>query len=149
MLTLPRKTLLAGLVCMMLGAFVAWRGYDYSIGNLSHVGAGFFPAVLGLILVASGIGLAIQGLRIRKEAGPVINLRSYLTIPGAVIVFALTINRFGLLPAVALATAISSLADPDMSKRSILFLTIGLMVLTYIVFVLILQIPLTPVMWRP
>ena len=65
------------------------------------------------------------------------------------IVFALTINRFGLLPAVALATAISSLADPDMSKRSILFLTIGLMVLTYIVFVLILQIPLTPVMWRP
>ena len=123
MLTLPRKNLLAGLFCVLLGAFVAWRGYGYSIGTLSNVGPGFFPFVLGSILVLCGLGVGAQALRV-PDVSVSMNLRPYLAIPGAIILFALTINRLGVIPAV------------------------GLVVLVYGIFVMILRIPLDPIAWR-
>ncbi|WP_137388515.1 tripartite tricarboxylate transporter TctB family protein [Rhodoligotrophos defluvii] len=148
MLTLTRKTLLAGFICVLLGAFVAWHGAGYSIGTLGEVGAGLFPAALGGLLLLIGLALLGQAfLAMGEDTGISLNLRPYIAIPGALAAFALTIDRFGMLPAVALTTVIASLADPNSSKIGTLLLALGLMALTYVLFVLVLQIPLAAVRW--
>jgi hypothetical protein len=147
MLTLPRKRLLAGVFCILLGAFVSWRGYDYSIGTLSNIGAGFFPFMLGVTLVLCGIGISLQALR-NLDSSITIAIRPYLMIPGAIVVFALTISRFGVLPAVFLTTLVASFASGKSRIWETLVLAGVLVALVYVIFILILRIPLDPVMWR-
>jgi hypothetical protein len=134
MLTLPRKQLLAGVFCILLGAFVSWRGYDYSIGTLSNIGAGFFPFMLGAILMLCGIGVSLQALR-NLDSSITIAIRPYLMIPGA-------------LPAVFLTTLVASFASGKSRIWETLVLAGVLVALVYVIFILILHIPLDPVMWR-
>lgn len=147
MLTLPGKNLLAAAFCILLGGYVAWGGWGYSIGTLSNIGPGFFPFALGSILVLCGLGVGAQALR-EVDAAVSMSLRPYLAIPGAIILFALTINRLGVIPAVVLTTAVASLADRSSTVRGTLLLVAGLVVLVYVVFVMILRIPLDPITWR-
>lgn len=149
MLTLPRPNLLAGLVCILLGGFVAWRGYGYSIGTLDNIGPGLFPAILGAVLLLCGVGLCIQAIREGDDRRVEIALRSYLAIPGAIVLFALTIDRFGVLPSVVVATVVASFASSENSWRSTAVVACLLMALVYTVFIAVLGIPLEPYMWRP
>ena len=147
MVQIPRKNLLAGFFCILVGICIVWRGFAYSIGTLSNIGPGFLPFLLGSILLICGVGISIQAAR-RTDAPFRINLRPYLAIPGAVIVFAGSMEFFGVLPAVALTTLAASLADPDSSLIGTAALALALMVLVYVVFILILRIPIQPFAWR-
>ncbi|WP_161142771.1 tripartite tricarboxylate transporter TctB family protein [Propylenella binzhouense] len=148
MLTLPRKNLLAGLFCILLGAFIAWRGRSYGIGTLEAPDPGFFPVALGTILFLCGVGLSIGALK-QPDVGVELNLRPYLLIPAALVLFAVTIDRFGLIPSVALVTIVATLSLRGHSLRAVLFLTCCMIALVYVVFVLMLSMPLKPFMWRP
>lgn len=147
MLILPRKQLLAGIFCFLLGSFVCWRGYGYSIGTLSNIGAGLFPFILGVILMLCGLGVSLQALR-GVDSSFTIAVRPYLIIPGAIMVFALAISHVGVLPAVLLTTLVSSFASGRSRILETLVLGGVLMALVYVVFILILRIPIEPFIWR-
>lgn len=148
MQTLPRKNLIAGLFCILLGAFITWNGSGYGIGTLERPDPGFLPVILGSILLLCGGGITIGALR-QSDTDIKINLRPYVAIPLALVLFALMIDRFGLVPSVAVTTLVSSLGQRNQSLLGVLALTGMLVVFTYAVFVLVLNMPLEPFMWRP
>jgi hypothetical protein len=61
-----KKDFYAGGLMILLGLGVALKGTSYRAGTLMHMGPGFLPTALGVILVLIGIAVAAAGL----TAGP-------------------------------------------------------------------------------
>ncbi len=54
-----KRDFYAGGLMMLLGLFIALKGTTYRLGTLMHMGPGFFPTSLGVILLLIGIAIAI------------------------------------------------------------------------------------------
>ena len=89
-------------------------GVGYGIGTLRQMGSGFFPVVLGVLLVLVGVAMLAttrararrtpaRGRRRRAEmahlAGPVVQWRGWLCILGGVLAFVVLGEHGGLVPA--------------------------------------------------
>lgn len=70
-------------------------------------------------------------------------LRPGLAIVGSVLVFALLIERAGLVPAVTLTALVASLGSPNVNIRSAVMLSLGLAVAMALLFVGFLGQPFT------
>ena len=51
----------AGLLCVAIGLLTLFEANRYSIGSLGDMGPGFYPAVLGLLLVVVGVLIVLAG----------------------------------------------------------------------------------------
>src|SRR5580700_10571510 len=57
-----KRDFYAGGLMILLGLGIALKGATYRAGTLMHMGPGFLPTALGVILVLLGIAIAIAGL---------------------------------------------------------------------------------------
>lgn len=103
---------LAGLLVTAVGVYVLVNGFGYGIGTARRMGAGYFPSVLGALLVLIGIGIVVFDAR---RADPVAigdsPVRSILAILAAIATFAVLIRPLGLALAAFAAAFISSFAS--------------------------------------
>jgi hypothetical protein len=103
---------IAGLVTGAIGIFIIVEATSYQTGSLRDMGPGFFPMVLGsiMVLLAAAMILTAQPTKFQGsfEGG---QLRGILFLAAAFIAFALTIERAGMLISVAIAVFLSSLAN--------------------------------------
>jgi len=60
----------------------------------------------------------------------------------------LLIGPFGLFSAILVSTILSSLAAPGIRSLSVLLLSIGLMVVAWVIFILILNLPMPLLPWE-
>jgi hypothetical protein len=60
---LHRKDLIGGGLMLALGIGAALQASQYEIGSLSHMGPGYVPLALGVILAATGALIMLAGLR--------------------------------------------------------------------------------------
>jgi hypothetical protein len=137
----------AGLLFLAVGLAAAWYGRAYNFGTATKMGPGYLPTVLAWGL--AGLG-AFLTLRAFLESGPEIERSLYrpqIFILAAIVVFAFFIERFGLAPAVVVATIISALASPEMRWKETVILSIGLAVLCAVLFVRLLGQPLAIWNW--
>lgn len=141
------RDMIGGAVLFAGGAFVV--GYavtQYQLGSLARMGPGLFPAALGILLCLFGIALAIQAL-LRPGTLPSVKLRPLIFVLASILVFGLTIRRFGIAPAVVLLTLVASLADPRLSWPKAMLLAAGLAMLAVLIFNVALDIPIAAVIW--
>lgn len=133
----------AGILFILSGCAALWIGRDYAFGTLTRMGPGYLPAVLSYALVAIGAMLTVRALAL---AGPAIE-RSRITpqlfVLAAIVVFALTIERLGLAPAVLLVAITAALASRDMRWVEAIALGLGLAALCVFLFVHLLGQPFT------
>lgn len=97
-----RKDLLAGLIFIVIGIAAFAMSQSYRIGTLLDMGPGYFPALIGAILVVLGGGSLLAGLR-NPAPDPIARLDIeplFLVLAGA-LSFAFLIERAGLLVAIA------------------------------------------------
>jgi Tripartite tricarboxylate transporter TctB family len=131
----------AGILFILSGCAALWIGRDYAVGTLTRMGPGYLPAVLSCALVAIGAILTVRALAL---AGPAIE-RSRITpqlfVLAAIVVFALTIERLGLAPAVLLVAITAALASRDMRWAEAIALGLGLAALCVFLFVHLLGQP--------
>lgn len=127
--------LVAGLLAIAIGVFAAITASSYPLGTVHSMGPGYVPLALGIILIVLGAGIvAIEG---RRGAAPKLEIpaaRPLLTIAASVLIFALTIERFGLLVAVFLAAFVATLSDRDTSLGKSSVISASLSVLALVVF---------------
>ncbi len=114
-----------GLILVMIGISAAWQAQSYEIGSLRRMGAGFMPAMLGVILALCGIVLLstamLQQARQRDMyARP--EWRGWGCICLSVIVFALICDYGGLAPAIFACVFIAGMGDRENSFRDVLLL---------------------------
>lgn len=139
---LHNKDIASGLMFTVIGAIGLIMMADIDFGSTARPGAGFFPVVLSILLTAIGIGLMLTGAFSETTGNLRISLRPLFLIICSVCVFALCIDRFGLVPSVFIATIIASFAQPKYGHRHRILIAAGLSLFCVILFVLALNLPI-------
>lgn len=141
------RDMIGGGLLVAFGLWVAWQaGAQLDIGSARRMGPGFFPLVIGCILAGLGLLVLIGGL-LRPGNLPQVDLRAMLAVLASMLIFALLLVPFGLLPAVAGLVTVASLADRAVRLVPVAALTAVLCTVAYLVFSLGLGMPLTMIRW--
>jgi len=144
------KDLWAGLMYIVTGALGMWIARDYPIGSALRMGPGYFPSVLGGIMVVMGIYVLALGLRKNHEKiEGNLSLRALIVLPISMIVFGILMEEAGFIPAMAALIPVSAAAGRDFKWVEVILLTIGLTILCAagFIFALGLPYPLIKGMW--
>jgi uncharacterized membrane protein len=143
-----QKDFWAGLLFAAFGLFFSGFGTRYTFGSGARMGPGYFPTVLGVILIVLGAVVALTALSAKTEATHVAKFdwRTILLVLGAVVLFGMLLNTGGLVIALAAVVMVSSYASHEFGWKASLVNTVVLVVLCLAVFVyaLSLQFPLWP-----
>ena len=140
------KDILAGAVIIALGLAFALGALDYEIGDPLRMGPGYMPLALGVIVIGLGIGIVIKGfLAGEAEAIGAVDWRAIVLLTAALLFFGLTVRGLGVALALLGATLLASLAWSRTPLIEMVLISVGLTVLSVILFIFVLQlrVPLT------
>jgi hypothetical protein len=115
-----RRDYYGGALMMLIGIGAVVQGLDYRVGTLTHMGAGFFPVSLGVILACIGVLIAGSAKRpqlrptahegmVHEAGGP--EWRGWICILASIAAFIVLGKWGGLLPATFAITFISAMGD--------------------------------------
>ena len=136
------KDLWAGLMYIGTGAIGMWIARDYPFGSALRMGPGYFPTVLGGIMIAMGIYVLVLGLR--KDHEKIVgnwSIRALIILPVATVVFGLLMEHAGFIPAMLALIPISALAGREFKWIEVVPLTIGLLIVCTAGFIYGLGLP--------
>jgi putative tricarboxylic transport membrane protein len=138
----------SGLVFMAFGAAGAWFSREYAFGDMTRMGPGFLPAVLSWMIAGIGAvvlvrSVAVNGPPIERSA-----VRPQALIVAAIVLFALLIERVGLIPTVFSVLLVASYASSEFRLRDSILLGAGMAIACYLVFIRLLGLPLSAFAWN-
>jgi Tripartite tricarboxylate transporter TctB family len=138
-----RRDVLAGLTFIGFGLAFAIGATAYDIGNPVRMGPGFFPLIMGTMLVAIGVLIAVRRSA-DADTTPISAppWRATALILGAIVVFGLTVRGLGLVPSVFVTSLLASLASRETKPPAALVLAVGLTVVSVAIFVVALSLRL-------
>ena len=155
------KDFCAGVSFLLIGGFFAALASRYKFGSTEAMGPGFFPLLLGFLLMGVGFAVSLQATQFGGESKADAEnalgsfaWRPLLHIIGANIVFGvllaglpkLGLPPFGLIAAINALTLLAYGADGNFKVKEGLILASLLAVGSYLIFTCLLkmQIPLWP-----
>jgi hypothetical protein len=138
-----RKELLAGTAFVAFGLAFAVTSAGYEVGTALRMGPGYFPLVLGGLLVLLGITIMVTGFVAGgdEDLGPV-PWRSAGLLVAAIVFFGVTVRGLGLVPALVVTTLLSALAGRQTGVVAAAVIAGGLTTLCVLIFVAALQLRL-------
>ena len=139
-----RKDLLAGAVFVGFGLAFAVTASTYEVGSAVRMGPGYFPLVLGGLLVLLGILIAAKGVVAGEsdEFTPV-PWKAAVLLVGALLFFGVTVRRRGLAPAIFVTVFLAAMAGRDARPVPAAMVAASLTALSVVIFVYILQLRLS------
>ena len=137
----------AGVLTLAVGGFVLVASSDYGRGTVLRMGPGFFPTMLGTVLLVLGALLLVSSFLGAADRISRPEIRAPVCIGIGIALFALTLPRFGLAPAIALLVPISACASPNSRPFPTIVLICALTGFTWLVFVELLSMPLPVLAW--
>ena len=146
--TLARADVLSGLLFITVAVFGLWVSHNYPVGTALRMGTGYMPRLLCWLLLGLGALVLAQGLR--QPAAPLRpsaqGLRAMLSVTLALVAFALSIERLGLVLAIVLLTGIGALATRSLRPLETAIAALVLIALSWGIFIegLGLVIPIWP-----
>ena len=144
------KNFWAGVFFVLIGAIAVVAAQENDLGSLSHMVPAYFPTILGTGLVVLGLVIAIKALFIKPAEGSSriepVHWSVLLFVLGGVACFAFALLSLGLMIALALMIAVSSLASPMARRKEVGVLIVVLCAVCWGVFVygLGFQVPVWP-----
>ena len=163
-----KRDFYAGGLMILLGLGIALKGATYRAGTLMHMGPGFLPTALGVILVLVGIAIAATGLAPSEEdqrilpehpqwwgwfcilAGPVLFIffgSETVSLVGFT-VFGYNIVPFGMIPGTFACVFVSALGDRTATLRATFILATVVTAFGVGLFSYFLQVPMPVFGWR-
>jgi len=147
---LARKNVLAGLMFIAIAALGLWLSRHYPVGTALRMGTGYVPRLLCWILLGLGGAILVQGLLEKdspSEPGAWARLVPIVVVTTSLVAFALAIEQFGLVLSILLLVGIGALAARGIKVWEVLAAALGLIVLSWAIFILGLglTIPVWPV----
>jgi hypothetical protein len=106
-----RQDFLAGLLFVFFGAFALYLARNYPVGSAMRMGPGYFPTILGGMLVVLGTAVLVRGLIAPGEKLGRSALMPLVLVLASVALFAVTVERLGIVVSVVLVVFVSSLAS--------------------------------------
>jgi hypothetical protein len=142
------KDFYTGILFVLFGGGFAWGATLYSMGTAAKMGPGYFPRMLGGLLILIGVVLLIRSFTIDSDDSHItrIFIKPGLLLFGSIAAFALLLRPAGLVISIVAIILISSLASRDLRFKEALISAMVLCIASVAVFVytLRLQIPVWP-----
>ena len=113
------------------------------MGSAMVMGPGYFPTVVGGVLVFLGLVIIFRSLWLRSEAINPWGVRPLILVLGSVVLFALVIQPLGLVLATLLLIVISSLGSMEFRIIEVSILSLVLAAFAAGVFVYGLGLPIS------
>ena len=150
MLIRSPKDFWAGLLFAALGVGAIAVGSRYSLGTAARMGPGYFPRILGILLIVLGLIITFRGVQATGDAVPKWHWRPTLTILGAVVLFGLIVAKIGVAISTVVLIVAASAASHEFRPKEAVVAGVLLSALAVGVFVigLSLQLPIWPVLGR-
>jgi hypothetical protein len=120
---LKNRDFWSGLMFVGFGAAAMIIARDYRFGSAMRMGPGFFPTVLGGILVAFGLCIIAAGLRTGEKLRAHLSLRALVLLPLSLVLFGLLMQWAGFVPAIVALIFLSAAAGREFRFPEVLMLT--------------------------
>ena len=140
------KDFCAGLLFIAVGAAAIVIASAYPLGTAARMGPGYFPRMLGILLIGLGALLAFRGARLAGAPLGVWKWRPLVTVLGSVVLFGAMVTHAGLVLSTVVLIVLASSASREFRPREALVSGVLLAALAVGVFVigLNLQLPIWP-----
>ena len=135
------KDFLAGLMFIGIGGTAMIIARDYPFGSALRMGPGYFPTVLGGILLVFGLWVLIQGLLKQEPVRRTWSVRALIILPLTALVFGYMMEHAGFIPALLVLSVMAATASPQFRFLEQSMLAIGLTVLSVALFIYGLGLP--------
>jgi hypothetical protein len=135
------KDFQAGLLFLAIGAGAIAVARNYPFGTSMRMGSGYFPTVLGAILVLFGVFLMARGARSHERAPVAWGWKPLACIAASMVLFGIILPRFGLVPALVALFFTAAFGGREFRFREVLALTAVMTVFAVGVFVYLLKLP--------
>lgn len=139
---LKRRKYGSGLLLLLMGLGAVYQSFEYTIGSAARMGPGYYPLMLGILLVVFGIMILVlpdsaedmalmdsmleQGETEETTAKSLAeHIRPWIAIVASMLIFIWVGKYGGLVPATFALIFIAALGDRANSLKSALFLGIG------------------------
>ncbi len=140
------KDFFAGLLFVAFGVAAIAIGSNYTLGTAARMGPGYFPRILGILLIALGGALVVRALRLNGPPLPGWKWRPTVIVLTSVALFGMIVNYAGVVLSTILLIVAASAASHEFRWRESLVAGVVLAALAVGVFVigLKLQLPIWP-----
>lgn len=135
------KDFLAGLLFILIGCLAIAVARNYPFGTTMRMGSGYFPTVLGAILILLGGWVAARGLRSGVQLEGQWGWRPLGLVALSIVLFGLIMPRFGLIPALVALVFVSALAGREFRFKEVLVLTVIVSAIAAILLLYVLKMP--------
>jgi uncharacterized membrane protein len=140
-LALSNKDVWAGLMLIAIGAAAVLIARNYPFGTALRMGPGYFPVVLGGVLIVFGLAILAGGLRDGERIEGSWSLRALIILPLSLILFGVLMQYGGFVPAMLVLIFGSATASSEFKLIEVLLFALGLTALSVVVFVWGLGLP--------
>jgi hypothetical protein len=140
------KDFWAGVLFIAFGTAAVTLGAGYPLGTAARMGPGYFPRVLGMLLIGMGLILALRALKLKGTPLAMRNVKPLVIVLASVLAFGLAATSLGVVIATILLIVISSTADHEYRWKEALISSLVLSGLTVAAFIwgLGVQLPVWP-----
>jgi len=139
----------AGLLYIVTGAAGMWIARDYPFGSALRMGPGYFPSVLGGMMIAFGIAVMAMGVKNNEKMKGGWSFRALIVLPLSTVAFGVLMEEAGFIAAMLVLIPFSAAAGREFKWVEVILITVGLTVLCTAMFIygLGLPYPLIKGMW--
>ena len=144
------KDFWAGLLFIGLGVLAITVGSRYNLGTAARMGPGYFPRILGILLIVLGGIVTFRGIRWDGEPIPKWRWRPTLVVLLAVVIYGILIGWLGMAVSTVLLIVAASAASHEFRWKESIVAGLLLSALAVGVFVvgLSVQLPIWPAFLR-
>ena len=140
-LILRNKDFWSGAMLIAIGGAAMLIARNYPFGTSLRMGPGYFPTLLGGLLVVGGVYLVGKGFRSSDMIERGWSLRALVVLPVALVLFGYLMDHAGFIPALVLLIFASAAAGTEFNFMEVSLLVLVLAVLSVVVFIWGLGLP--------
>ena len=135
------KDFWSGLMLIAIGIATVAIARDYPFGTTLRMGPGYFPSLLGAILILFGLYIGAKGLRSGEPIDGAWSPRALIVLTVSLVLFGFLMERAGFIPALVVLVFGSSAATREFKLVEAVICTAVLTVLSVAIFVWGLGLP--------
>ena len=132
---------IAGLLFIVLGALATVLARDYPFGTTMRMGPGYFPTMLGGILLVFGATILLRGIRSGERVKGEWGVRPLAWITLSIVLFGFLLDRVGMVPATVVTLFAAAAAGREFRLKEVLLLAIVMTAFSVAVFSYGLKLP--------
>jgi len=141
------KDYYGGALMVLIGGSAAYAAQGYNIGSLAHMGPGYFPFAVGVLLALTGVLIALNDAALVGHKHEIPDFRGAACIILGTIAFYFCGEYLGLLPATFAIVFICALGDRSNSVMACFVLAMSMMIVAVLIFWWALQVQMPLVRW--